>query len=63
MESYWMKTGNKDLVTKRLDADLDNYFSKQATEVAPAKVAPEADAANWDSLFSSTAHMLSIFHL
>ena len=46
MESYWMKTGNKDLVTKRLDADLDNYFSKQATEVAPAKVAPEADAAN-----------------
>lgn len=29
IESYWLKGGNKELVTERLDKELDNYFAKQ----------------------------------
>jgi len=39
MEFYWLKGGNKELVTKRLDDELEDYFSKHP-EAAPK----EADA-------------------
>lgn len=31
MENYWLKSGDKTIVTKRLDADLDSYFAKSKT--------------------------------
>ena len=50
METYWLKTGNKELgkhinntfhiisVTKRLDNELANYFAKTSEPEAAPKV-------------------------
>lgn len=41
MENYWLKSGDKTLATKRLDADLDSYFAKsKTTEAEPVAAAP-----------------------
>lgn len=52
MESYWLKGGNRELVTKRLDDDLDDYFrkngeggAKEETKVEPADAAKNPESA------------------
>lgn len=40
MENYWLKSGDKSLVTKRLDADLDSYFAKSKAAEAEPVAAP-----------------------
>jgi len=29
MDDYWMKSGNKEVAAKKLDGDMDDYWSKK----------------------------------
>jgi len=46
LEGYWLKGGNKELLTSRLDKELDDYFTKEpATGEAKEAEAKVEDAA------------------
>jgi len=48
MDTYWMKSGNKDLVNKKLDEEMDAYWAKRdaATEEGGEKEGDEATGDN-----------------
>jgi hypothetical protein len=43
MDSYWVKSGNKELASKKLDDDMDAYWSKKEGDGAAAEAADEAE--------------------
>jgi hypothetical protein len=45
MDDYWVKSGNKELASKKLDDDMDEYWSKKEEGDGAAADGDEKDAA------------------
>ena len=43
METYWLKGGHTELVSKRLDQDLEDYFKKTDEEPDVAEASAKAE--------------------